>query len=47
MLTAPIKFGYEFKPTKETLVDWPECDQEQARAPINYIPVNQLKYGIR
>jgi len=47
MMTAPALFHFEFKPTKEELVDWPECDPEQARAPINYMPINQLKYGIR
>ena len=29
------------------LVEWPECDPGQSRAPRNYIPVNQLKYGMR
>jgi hypothetical protein len=47
ILTAPAKFVFQFKPTTEALVEWPECDPEQARAPINYMPVNQLKYGIR
>jgi hypothetical protein len=47
MLTEPIKFTFEFKPTKEALVEWPECDQEEARSPFNYIPLNQLKYGVR
>ena len=47
MMTAPVKFNFEFKPTKEELVDWPECDPAQARAPVNYMPLNTLKYGIR
>jgi hypothetical protein len=47
ILKAPVKFQFQFRPTKDALVEWPECDQEQARAPINYLPVNQLKYGIR
>ena len=47
MLTAPVKFYYEFKPTKEALVEWPDCDPDEARLPFNYIPVNQLKYGVR
>jgi hypothetical protein len=47
ILTAPAKFVFQFKPTTEALVEWPECDPEQARAPLNYMPVNQLKYGIR
>jgi hypothetical protein len=47
ILKAPVKFQFQFKPTKDALVEWPECDPEQARAPINYMPVNQLKYGIR
>ena len=47
ILKAPVKFQFQFKPTKDALVEWPECDLEQARAPLNYMPVNQLKYGIR
>jgi hypothetical protein len=47
MLTEPITFRYEFKPTKEALIEWPECDPEEARAPFNYIPLDQLKYGVR
>jgi hypothetical protein len=47
MMTAPVNYKFRFQPTKEALVEWPECDPEQARAPINYMPVNQLKYGIR
>lgn len=47
ILKAPVKFQFQFKPTKDALVEWPECDPGQARAPINYLPVNQLKYGIR
>jgi len=47
ILKEPIKFQFQFRPTKDALVEWPECDMEQARAPINYLPVNQLKYGIR
>jgi hypothetical protein len=47
ILKEPVKFQFQFRPTKDALVEWPECDLEQARAPINYMPVNQLKYGIR
>ena len=47
IMKEPVKFLFEFKPTKEALVEWPECDPEQARAPINYMPVSSLKYGIR
>lgn len=47
ILKEPVKFSFQFRPTKDALVEWPECDLEQARAPINYMPVNQLKYGIR
>ena len=47
MMTAPVNYKFLFQPTKEALVEWPECDPEQARAPINYMPVGQLKYGIR
>jgi hypothetical protein len=47
ILKEAVKFQFQFRPTKDALVEWPECDLEQARAPINYMPVNQLKYGIR
>ena len=47
VLKEPVRFKFEFLPTKEALVEWPECDAEQARAPLSYMPVNQLKYGIR
>lgn len=47
VLKEPVRFKFEFLPTKEALVEWPECDAEQARAPLDYMPVNQLKYGIR
>ena len=47
ILKAPVKFQFQFKPTRDALVEWPECDLEQARAPINYLPIDQLKYGIR
>lgn len=47
IMKEPVNFHFEFQPTKEALVEWPECDPEQARAPLNYMPVNQLKYGIR
>jgi hypothetical protein len=47
ILKEPVKFMFQFKPTKDALVEWPECDLEQARAPTNYMPVDQLKYGIR
>jgi hypothetical protein len=47
IMKEPVKFMFQFKPTKEAIVEWPECDPEQARAPINYMPVSSLKYGIR
>ena len=47
IMTAPVTFTFEFKPTPDALVEWPECDPEQSRAPLQYLPVNQLKYGIR
>ena len=47
IIKAPVLFKFEFLPTTEALVEWPECDADQARAPLNYLPVNQLKYGIR
>jgi hypothetical protein len=47
IMTEPVKFQFQFRPTKDALVEWPECDPEQARAPINYMPVSSLKYGIR
>jgi hypothetical protein len=47
ILKEPVVFKFQFTPTKEALVEWPECDPVQARAPIDYMPVNQLKYGIR
>jgi len=46
-LTQPIRFSFEFEPTKDQLAEWPECDQEQAREPLQYIPAGQLKYGLR
>ena len=46
IIKEPVRFRFEFLPTKEALVEWPECDADQARAPLNYMPVNQLKYGI-
>lgn len=47
MMTAPVTFAFSFQPTKEALVEWPECDPAQARAPLSYMPLSQLKYGIR
>ena len=47
IIKEPVRFKFEFLPTKEALVEWPECDADQARAPLSYMPVNQLKYGIR
>lgn len=47
ILKAPVKFQFQFRPTKDALVEWPECDPVQSRAPLNYMPVDQLKYGIR
>jgi len=47
IMKEPVRFSFEFQPTKDALVEWPECDPAQARAPLNYMPANQLKYGIR
>lgn len=47
IMTEPVRFRFEFLSTEEALVEWPECDPEQSRAPLNYIPLDQLKYGIR
>ena len=47
IMKEPVRFTFEFQPTKDALVEWPECDPVQSRAPLNYMPVNQLKYGIR
>jgi len=47
IMKEPVKFMFQFKPTKDALVEWPECDPEQSRAPLNYMPVSSLKYGIR
>jgi hypothetical protein len=44
-LLQPAKFQFDFKPTTEKLVEWPECDREQASEVLNYIPDNQQKYG--
>jgi hypothetical protein len=46
IIKEPVRFRFEFLPTKDALVEWPECDADQARAPLSYMPVNQLKYGI-
>ena len=47
IMKEPVRFAFTFQRTKDPLADWPECDPEQSRAPLQYIPVNQLKYGIR
>ena len=47
MLSEPIRFSYQFEPTDTPLVDWLPCDPAQARAPLRYIPEEDLKYGIR
>lgn len=47
IMKEPVRFTFEFRRTQDALVEWPECDPEQSRAPLQYIPVNQLKYGIR
>lgn len=47
MLKEPILFSYLFEPTDKPLVDWLPCDPAQARAPLRYIPEEDLKYGIR
>jgi hypothetical protein len=46
-LSKPINFAFEFAPTKDALVEWPECDQQEASQPLQYIPTTQLKYGLR
>ncbi len=46
-LTKPIRFAFEFQPTKDSLAEWPDCDQEQASEVLHYIPTDRLKYGIR
>ena len=35
------------EPTETALVEWIPCDPAQSRAPLRYIPEDQLKYGIR
>lgn len=45
IMKEPVKFAFQFKPTKEPMAEWPECDPVQSRAPLNYMPVKQLKYG--
>ena len=47
IMLKPVRFTFVFQPTKDALAEWPECDPAQSRAPLMYIPVNQLKYGIR
>lgn len=44
-LLQPARYTFDFQPTKEALVEWPECDREQASEVLNYIPDNQQKYG--
>lgn len=44
-LEKPARFTFDFKPTTETLVEWPECDRDQASEVLNYIPDDQKKYG--
>ena len=44
-LLKPARFTFDFQPTKDALVEWPECDSEQASEVLTYIPDSQLKYG--
>jgi hypothetical protein len=45
IMKEPVRFAFTFERTKDPLAEWPECDAEQSRAPLQYLPVNQLKYG--
>ncbi len=47
IMKGPADFSFQFQPTQEALVEWPECDPAQARAPLSFMPLDQLKYGIR
>lgn len=47
IMKGAVEYKFTFKPTTEALVEWPECDREQARAPLDFMPKEQLKYGIR
>ena len=47
ILTEPVLFRFQFEPTENALVEWIPCDPAQSRAPLRYIPEDQLKYGIR
>jgi hypothetical protein len=44
-LLKPARYTLDFKPTTDELVEWPECDREQASEVLNYIPENQQKYA--
>jgi hypothetical protein len=44
-LLKPARFTFDFRPTKDGLAEWPDCDPEQASEVLSYIPENQLKYG--
>jgi hypothetical protein len=43
IMTEPVRFRFEFRRTEDALVEWPECDPEQSRAPLNYLPVDQQR----
>ena len=45
ILTEPVLFRFQFEPTENALVEWIPCDPEHSRAPLRYIPLDQLKYG--
>lgn len=45
ILTEPVEYRYQFEPTENALVEWIPCDPEQSRAPLRYMPLDQLKYG--
>jgi hypothetical protein len=44
-LLKPAEFSFDYQPTAEALVEWPECDPDQASEVLNYIPDDQKKYG--
>ena len=47
ILTEPVNYRYQFASTETPLVEWIPCDPAQSRAPLRYIPEDQLKYEIR
>jgi hypothetical protein len=47
MMKGPARLSLEFQRTNEALTEWLECDPEQSRAPLRFIPAEKLKYGIQ